>query len=156
MIEVNIPGRGNLTLTHLVLDVNGTIALDGNLIPGVTERLNAIKRLLDISMITADTHGRAQEIQKQLDITMVRITPGDERGQKLRYIRELGSEHAVCVGNGANDELILKEAGLGICVIGPEGTAAEAITSSDVVVTDINAALDLLLNPLRLIATLRK
>jgi len=156
MIELTIPGRGQITLTNLVLDINGTIALDGKLIPGVAERLTALKRLLDISMITADTHGRAQEIAEQLDIMMVKITPGDEGGQKLRYIQQLGSEHTVCIGNGANDTLMLSEAAVGISVLGPEGTATVALTNSDVVVTDINIAFDLLLNPLRLVATLRK
>lgn len=156
MIEMNIPGRGQLTLTNLVLDVNGTIALDGKLIPGVAERVTALRRLLNVSMITADTHGRAEEISKQLEITMVKIIPGDEGGQKLRCVRELGSEKAVCIGNGANDALMLGEAAVGICVLGPEGTATAALMNSDVIVTDINLALDLLLNPLRLVATLRK
>lgn len=156
MIELNVPGRGQITLTNLVLDVNGTIALDGKLIPGVAERITALKCLLDVSMITADTHGRAQEISNQLDITMIKITPGDEVGQKLRYVQKLGSEKAVCIGNGANDALMLGEAAVGICVLGPEGTATAALKNSAVAVFDINLALDLLLNPLRLVATLRK
>jgi len=36
MIVLEIPGRPKLTLEHLVLDVNGTIALDGQLVSGVT------------------------------------------------------------------------------------------------------------------------
>lgn len=32
MIELNIPGRGNLQLHHLVTDVNGTLAVDGELL----------------------------------------------------------------------------------------------------------------------------
>jgi len=40
-------------------------------------------------------------------------------------------------------------------VVGPEGAAAELVGVADVVVTDILAALDLLLHPLRLTATLR-
>ncbi|MCJ7724477.1 MAG: hypothetical protein MUP03_10130, partial [Anaerolineales bacterium] len=32
MIELNIPGRGELRLQHLVSDVNGTLAVDGELI----------------------------------------------------------------------------------------------------------------------------
>jgi P-type E1-E2 ATPase len=156
MIEVDIPGRGRLTLTNLVLDVNGTIAIDGNLIPGVAQRINTLKRLIDVSMITADTHGRAQEIAAQLEISMVKISSGEEGEQKLRYIQKLGSEHTVCIGNGANDALMLDGAAVGICVLGQEGTSATALASSDVVAVDIDVAFDLLLNPLRLLATLRK
>jgi soluble P-type ATPase len=50
---------------------------------------------------------------------------------------------------------MLKESRLGICVLGPEGTSSEAISNCDLVISNINAALDLLLNPERLIATLR-
>ena len=41
MIEMTIPGKGNIKINSLVLDVNGTIALDGVLIPGVVEKLQA-------------------------------------------------------------------------------------------------------------------
>jgi P-type E1-E2 ATPase len=156
MIEMDIPGRGRLTLTNLLLDVNGTIALDGSLIPGVEERIAALKRMLDISMITADTHGLAYGIAVKLDIAMIKINAGDEVGQKVRHLHKFGSAKTVCIGNGANDALMLKEAAVGICVLGPEGTSSEALKSAAVVVTDINLALDLLLNPKRLLATLRK
>jgi soluble P-type ATPase len=50
---------------------------------------------------------------------------------------------------------MLKEAVLGIAVILTEGAAVETVVAADVVCTSINAALELLKNPLRLAATLR-
>lgn len=47
-------------------------------------------------------------------------------------------------------------AGLSIAVIGPEGAAGEILPAADVVVTHIHHALDLILNQLRLKATLRE
>jgi len=41
-------------------------------------------------------------------------------------------------------------------VLGPEGASVESVTSCDVIVRDINVALDLLIKPERLIAMLRK
>ena len=35
MLNIKIPGREELTLSHLVLDYNGTIAEDGNIIEGI-------------------------------------------------------------------------------------------------------------------------
>ena len=35
MIKVSIPGFKSLSLKYLVLDYNGTIAIDGALVPGV-------------------------------------------------------------------------------------------------------------------------
>ncbi|MBM4289565.1 MAG: hypothetical protein FJ135_15730 [Deltaproteobacteria bacterium] len=74
---------------------------------------------------------------------------------KLRYIQELGAEQTVCIGNGRNDRLMLKAAALGLAVILEEGIAKETIQAADIVAKSINDALDLLLNPLRLTATLR-
>lgn len=61
----------------------------------------------------------------------------------------------VAVGNGMNDRLMLRTAALGILVLGNEGTSVQALSSADIVVKDILDGLDLLLNPKRIIATLR-
>lgn len=156
MIQVDIPGRQVYRLDYLVLDLNGTISLDGNLIDGVADRLQALRSRLDISIVTADTLGQAQETGKALNVRIHKLNRGQEQAQKADYVRQLGAENTVSIGNGANDVLMLQESALGICVLGPEGASAEAVTSCDVVVTDINRALDLLLKPERLIATLRK
>jgi len=42
LIEVTIPGRGSYRFKHLVLDLNGTIALDGDIIEGVEGRLQKL------------------------------------------------------------------------------------------------------------------
>jgi P-type E1-E2 ATPase len=156
MIELNIPGKGDYQLEHLLLDLNGTIALDGRTIDGVKERLEELATLLSVSIITADTHGTAGRLESDLNTTIRKIEGQDEEGQKVSLVRELGQQSTVCIGNGRNDVSMLREAALGICVVGPEGAAAEAVMASDVAVGDINVALDLLLHPARLIATLRK
>ena len=51
---------------------------------------------------------------------------------------------------------MLSEAAIGICVLSKEGTSIEAIQHADIVVQDILTALNLIENPLRLVATLRK
>ena len=38
MIKIEIPGRETIEIEHVVLDYNGTIALDGRLIAGAAER----------------------------------------------------------------------------------------------------------------------
>jgi len=74
---------------------------------------------------------------------------------KLDYVKGLGCDNTVCIGNGRNDRLMLKEAVLGIAVVLKEGVAAETLVSADVVCTSIVSALELLMHPLRLTATLR-
>ena len=50
---------------------------------------------------------------------------------------------------------LLKAAALGIAVVQEEGAAAETMMAADVVSPDIVSALNLLVSPLRLVATLR-
>ncbi|MFZ5903082.1 MAG: ATPase P [Chloroflexota bacterium] len=156
MIELTIPGRGELRLQHLVMDVNGTLALDGELLDGVSKRLASLRDRLTLHLLTADTHGRQAVIDKQLDLTAVRIAGGDEPAKKAEYVRRLGADTAIAIGQGANDARMLKEAAVGICVMSQEGVAVETLLAADLLCPDIHSALDLLDRPLRLIASLRK
>lgn len=156
MIEIDIPGRGLLRLSHVVLDVNGTLAVDGHLIEGVPDRIAALLDRLSVHLLTADTHGAQQDIDAQLGLTAHRLTPGGERVQKAEYISQLGPSSVAAIGNGGNDAGMLKTAALSIAVIGREGASGEAIAAADVVVVGAADALDLLLQPKRLIATLRR
>jgi len=156
MIELDIPGRGPLRIQHLVSDVNGTLAVDGQLIDGLVKRFTELRDRVIVHLLTADTHGRQAVIDKQLGLVAFRVRAGDEAAQKEAYIRNLGAETVVALGQGANDAKMLKAAGLGICVLSQEGTAIETLQSADLVMPDIFSALDLFNKPLRMIASLRK
>ena len=157
MIELAIPGRGIIQLEYAVFDVNGTLATDGVLIDGIADKLALLRGKLDVRLLTADTHGKQVEIDQQLRFTADRLLPGGrEREQKADYVYALNVNKVAAIGNGANDVDMLKAAALGIAVIGAEGLSGEALLAADVIVNDVHAALDLLLNPKRLIATLRR
>ncbi len=156
MITLNIPGRGQLLLEYLVCDVNGTLAIDGQLMEGVSRQLNRLRDRLELHLLTADTHGRQSTIDHQIGVQAARISPGGEAEQKTAYIQKLGPDRVVAIGQGANDTGMLKAAGLGICVLSREGTALEALLAADLVVPDIFSALELIEKPLRIVASLRK
>lgn len=155
MLEISIPGRGTMALEHLVLDVNGTLATDGRLLPGVAERLAHLRSSLQPVLLTADTHGGLAALNASLQLPAHKLTPGREAEQKAAFVRELGAERTVAVGNGANDAGMLRAAALGIAVLGEEGLAVACLQAADLVAPDIAHALDLLLQPKRLVATLR-
>ena len=156
MIEINIPGRGYYRLKHLLLDLNGTIALDGELLGGVEERLARLRALIDIWLVSADTFGSATALGNKLGVKVSVLPEGGESARKLEIVKKLGRDSTVCVGNGSNDAAMLESAAVGICVIGGEGASGIALRASAVVVNSIDAALDLLLNTTRLVATLRR
>jgi soluble P-type ATPase len=154
-MQYTIPGYKTLTLKHLVMDYNGTLAVDGELINGVRECLDRLAENLDIHVITADTFGKVAAEMKDIPCTVTILPAQSQDLGKLDYIKHLGPENTVCIGNGRNDRLMLKAAALGIAVILAEGAFSETLQASDVVCTSIVSALELLLNPLRLTATLR-
>lgn len=156
MIEILIPGYKTFRFQHLVLDVNGTIAKDGHLIDGTKELLAELRSRLDIHLITADTHGNQEAINRQLALAAIQIPAQNQAQAKADYVEALGADKIVAMGNGANDAAMIERAALGIAILGPEGAAGITLQKADVVVTDIRSALELLLYPKRLIATLRR
>jgi P-type E1-E2 ATPase len=156
MIELNIPGRGNIQLEHLVSDVNGTIAVDGQLIDGVARIFEILQDRLKLHLLTSNTHGNQAAIDEQLNLQAVIINPGHESIQKAEYVQHLGSEQVIAFGQGANDAEMLKSAAIGVCVLSKEGTSVEALTSADIIASNIFQAFELIENPIRLIAGLRK
>lgn len=155
MIEIDIPGFGLLQLGHLVCDFSGTLSVDGDLTPGVAERLNTLADKLQVHALTADTHGKAKTALEGIKCSLDILEPKYQDFQKEKYILNLGAREVVAIGNGMNDRLMLKTSRLGIAVCLREGTAFEAVRSANVLVTSILDGLDLLLFPNRLIATLR-
>ncbi len=154
-MDIDIPGYGHLALDHVVMDYNGTLAIDGSLIKGVRQSLNRIARHMDLHVITADTFGIAAEGVKGVDCRL-RVLEGDDHAAAKRdFVQTLGAKNTVCIGNGRNDRLMLAASGLGIAVILAEGAAAETVMAADIVCPSILSALGLLENPMRLKATLR-
>ena len=156
MIEILIPGYKTFRFQHLVLDVNGTIAKDGQLIVETKELMTELRSKLEIHLITADTHGNQQAINKQLALAAIQIPAQNQAEAKSDYVETLGADTVVAIGNGANDAAMIERAALGIVILGPEGAAGGTLQKADVVAPSIHAALELLLFPKRLIATLRR
>jgi len=155
MIALTIPGFGALELQHLVLDYNGTLAVDGKLLPGVRDALAALADQLEIHVITADTFRLAGTELAGLPVNITIISQEAQADAKLAHVQRLGTPGVFAIGNGRNDRKMLAAAAVGVALAQAEGAAAETIAAADVVATDILDGLDLLRHPKRLIATLR-
>jgi soluble P-type ATPase len=156
MIKIDISGWGNIEIDNLVLDLNGTIATDEKIPSEVKEKINSLSDKVKIYILTADTQGTASEESSDMGVELVKVSEKDSAEVKLRVLESLDPTSTVAIGNGNNDYLILKEAALGIAVLGDEGLSVFAIKNADIVVKNVSDALDLFLRPKRLIATLRK
>jgi soluble P-type ATPase len=155
MIAIAIPGFGAIELRHLVLDYNGTLAVDGTLIAGVRDALSALAEELEVHVITADTFGRAGIELAGLSVNLTIVPENAQAEAKRAHVERLGAQSVFAIGNGRNDRMMLAAAAVGVAIVQSEGGAAEAIASADVVAKSITDALDLLREPKRLIATLR-
>jgi soluble P-type ATPase len=156
MIEIDIPGVGQVKLEKLLLDYNGTLALDGTPLEGVRERLERLQAQLELYLVTADTFGTVREEMAGSGVELLVLESDDHTGEKRELLERLGAECTVAIGNGNNDRLMLEASVLGMAVLGPEGCAADTLRSADLLCASIGDALDLLLHPRRLVATLRR
>jgi soluble P-type ATPase len=155
VIEVDAPSGPSLEIRYALVDFNGTLACDGVLLDGVAERLRALAARLSIHVATGNTTGTAPVALSGLPIELHLMPPEDQAAAKRALIERLGAAHVAAIGNGRNDRDMLAQAALAIAVIGRESCATEAIVCADVVCTDVRDALDLLMSPTRLVATLR-
>lgn len=155
MLNLEIPGFGKVTIRQVVMDLNGTLGTEGLPDPGTVERLRSLSESLDLIVLTADTHGRAKDLPRDFGMRIERLKPGHEDEQKAAFVKKVGADRTVTLGNGNNDGAMLRAARVGICVIGGEGASRRSMEAADIVVHHIHHALDLLLRPKRLLATLR-
>jgi soluble P-type ATPase len=145
-----------MEIENIVLDLNGTIATDGKIPSEVREKINCLSDKTKIYILTADTQGTASEEGSDMEVVLPKVSEKDSTEVKLRLLESLGPARTVVVGNGNNDDLILKEAALGIAVLGEEGMSVSSMKNADILVKNISDALNLFLKPKRLVATLRE
>ncbi|MCO1602347.1 HAD family hydrolase [Desulfosporosinus nitroreducens] len=155
MIQAVIPGRENMNLEVLVLDYNGTLALDGQMFKSVRESISRLSPFLEIHILTSDTFGTVVQQCEGLSVQVKVLESIEHVKEKADYVLKFGTREVAAIGNGANDQLMLKHARLGIAVIGCEGASTQALLSADLIVNNIDDALGLFLETQRLKATFR-
>ena len=152
MIRLDIPGKGLIELTDAVFDINGTLAVDGQPISGVAKCLQTLGDHLSLHALTAGTHGNLAELERSLGIPLQIISTGED---KARFVQQLGPANVIAFGNGSNDAAMLRMAAVGVAVLAAEGVSTRALQAADVLAQGPLDAIDLVLHPKRLIATLR-
>ena len=155
-MKIDIEGWGEINIENMVIDLNGTIATDGRIPIEVKEKINSLSKKVNIYILTADTQGTADEEISGMKVELIKLQGEDIKKGKFEFLKTLNLENTVAIGNGSNDQLILKEAALGISVLGEEGMSISTMKNADIIVKDILNALDLFMKPKRLIATLRE
>jgi len=87
MPTYEIPGQAKLDLSALVLDLNGTVALDGEIIPGVAARVQALQAQgITCYLLTADTRGLGAATAETLGLLLHRVAAGQEQRAKRAFV----------------------------------------------------------------------
>jgi soluble P-type ATPase len=154
-MKINIPGGGTLNIDYVIMDFNGTIAVDGVLKESVKTRINRLAEKFKVYVITSDTQGTAERELEGLPVTLEIYNTLDAGKCKREATDRLGGEFCACIGNGRNDLLMFESAALSIAVLETEGLYAPLIKEADLLVKTSEDALDLLLDAKRLISGLR-
>ncbi|MBZ0263658.1 ATPase P [bacterium] len=158
MIRLSIPGSESYQISSVICDMNGTLAVDGVMNKAVMDRLRRLSNTVEVTILTADTFGTADRYESELGVTVKRIrtVPKEEVQAKREVVIQAGAANTVFIGNGANDVEAMETAVFSIGVMGKEGIYRRTLEVADMVVYSGEDALDLLLNPTRLIAGLRR
>lgn len=154
MISIHRSGMESLEIQSVLIDFEGTLAIDGRVHPKSKDKVNLLSRRTTIYIVVKSSRENAEKTLKKMKVEILYVTEEDSSQQKLDLLQRLGPRQTAVIGNGLDDVRIMEQAGLGMCVIGKEGSSAEAMAKADLVFTDILDALDFLLKPLRQRATL--
>ncbi len=153
MIRYEPKGVTPFELDTVVLDLNGTLSVNGQVPEGVREHVNKLKAFgFKIYLFSGDQRGTAEKIATDLGIDLQKAVNMEE---KADLTAKLNPEHTVSIGNARIDIGTFKNVKLRIGTLQAEGIHIEILKYIDVLVPSINDALDLLLNPDSLCATLR-
>jgi len=153
---LEIPNFKTLTIEHIVCDYNGTIARDGIVLPEIKALFDQLCQRYTLHVITADTFGSVKAQLEGYGAQIKILSSGDHTQEKADFVRELGADSCIAIGNGNNDALMLETAAIGIALMGDEGCSKDTLLSADVICKSITEALSLVLKTKRLIATLRR
>ncbi|MDM8533466.1 ATPase P [Clostridiaceae bacterium HSG29] len=153
---INVPETGKYEIENIVFDYNGTIAINGEIINGILEKIVKLAESFNVTIITADTFNTVKRAFKNTDVNIHIIDSIDGTIQKKEFVEEVGSNKTIALGNGRNDELMLKEAIISVAILNDEGVSLKALNNADFLLKDINHFFEMIEEPKKLVAILRK
>lgn len=151
MVEITLPGREPLPVTHLVCAAALLYPLRGPADPAITGRLLRLRERVTL-------HPLAGAIDRVVDPSgdVVRL-PGPLTSRSMAdYLSALAPQHCAAFGHTAREARLLAAADFAIGIPGRRGIHPLAADQCHLITLTLADALDFLLVPLRIVATLRR
>lgn len=142
-----------LTLNKIVLDLNGTLTVKGELLKGVKEKITKLRKLgFEIFILSGDARGNAKTIAKKLNVDCLIAINSKE---KAKIMKTLNPKECVAIGNARIDIGMFKNAKIRILTLQAEGIHAKTIPYVDIIIPSILDALDLFIDKNSFLATMK-
>jgi len=153
-LTYKVPGVGAIEIDTLVVDSNGTLTINGEIVAGVMERIHRLQSLgVDVVMISSDQRGNARNIALSSGITYYEAANSREKEDVLL---SLESRNVAAIGNARIDIGLFVQSIVSIATLQKEGIHKDIIDHVDVIVPCINDALDFFLDEDTFIATMKR
>ncbi|EKE06171.1 MAG: hypothetical protein ACD_19C00066G0001 [uncultured bacterium] len=153
-MKYNPVGVGEIELDTIILDLNGTLSVNGALVVGVKEQLAKLKKMgYVIYLFTGDQRGNATVLAREIGLEVQKATTAEE---KEILTSKLDTNKTVAIGNARIDIGTFKKTKLRIATLQAEGIHTDILNFVDIIVPSIVDALNLLINPDIFNATMRK
>lgn len=150
-MRIEIPGVKTLELKNIFIDYNGTIAKNGKPYEGILEILDELAQSFNVFIITGDTFGHVATYFEQSHVQVLIAYTADEKYDVVSKYKE-----TLTIGNGSIDYKMFMISDLSFCVIGDEGASFKAMSHADIIVKDIFHVIEMILEPKKIIATLKE
>jgi len=153
-MKYTVPEVGEIEITTIVFDLNGTLQVNGIIPDGVKERLSKLKeRGFQLVLFSGDARGNASDIAKELGIEFRKCINGKRKEEEFLTF---DTNKTAAIGNARIDIGKFKHAKLSIATLQAEGMHVEILKYVDVIVPSINDALDFFLDEGTFKGTMRK
>ncbi len=147
------PNNSELVIETIVLDLNGTLAVYGNVSIETKSRILKLKSMgYRIVLISGDIRGNAAMVAKDLNIELFL---GADSQEKAKQMQQFDKEKTAAIGNARIDIGTFDNAAISIATLQAEGIHSGIINHVDIIVPSINDALHLFIDVKSLEASLR-
>ena len=149
----NIPKGEAIEINTIVLDLNGTLTVNGKLEDSTKDLIIQLQNKgFRLVLISGDIRGNAKTIADELGMELYLGSTSDEKATQMQ---QFNKESTAAIGNARIDIGTFENAKLSIATLQAEGIHTEILHHVDIVVPSIDNALQLFLDKKSLEGTLR-
>jgi len=153
-MRIEIPKGETIEINTIVLDLNGTLSVNGIVSNKTKELIVKLKELnYRIVLISGDIRGNAKQISDELQLDLFL---GATSLEKANQMQQFNKETTAAIGNARIDIGTFEHAKLTIATMQAEGIHTAIIKHVDIIVPTIENALDLFIDVKSLAGTLRE